>query len=728
MLTRKPQIPALVLALWLVVATLVSTAGATENTHRVEVRQGAGYTSGQVGINLWDTDREQVVTFVAQTGYLLDTLSVQTKAQGETAYTPHSCSLTDYPTRISIAGVELPITYTAGSMTVRIPERVSDDMILSATTKVVRYRITAAADEGIQVSGGGDRGAGESVTITAAPSGQAAITRVQVTRTDTGVANTADAAAGVVVTEGKAYPFTVSGGTVTMQLTATENLSIHFYSNGQPGEKPYIVSASGDRGAEVQSSRLSVERGGAVNVTADAERGYEITDIRLSDSTHTATGSVSDGRVWLAGKAYRIDRSGNRVTLRLTDVQSDLSVRFLTELDEDHIPVTISEGTGVEIDKDCGSTVRKGTDVRFTISPKSNYRLNRITLSVDGDSRSVDAAEDKIRVNGVNYELKQDGDSVLLYVDDVRAPVRVSATAAKQSAYDNAVHTGTARSCKIAASRTGANDGGSVTYTVTPDKGYRLDRITLRIGTQQTTADADSRTIKVGSRSYSLSLSPAGVLKLTVDQIRNDVTLSATAVREDGKQSMKLRYDVTASYFIGVGGNRFHPESPLTRAEAVVMLCRLSDYDALTRYPSCGAADVLRGAWYENEVNAFYDAGMETDGWFRPDAPVTRGELAVWLYRLRGETASYSTVCPDVPPSGALHDAVACGLWQGWITGYPDGTFRPGNQITRAETAKLINRAVSRPLLIGTPSVTFLDVPATHWAYREIVSAANYLV
>ena len=66
-----------------------------------------------------------------------------------------------------------------------------------------------SADSGIEVSGGGTYGIGKTVTITAAPSGEAEITRVQVTRTDAGQANTADLADGAVQIGDKTYPFSV---------------------------------------------------------------------------------------------------------------------------------------------------------------------------------------------------------------------------------------------------------------------------------------------------------------------------------------------------------------------------------------------------------------------------------------------------------------------------------------------------------------------------------------
>ena len=497
--------------------------------------------------------------------------------------------------------------------------------------------------------------------------------------------------------------------------------------NGQPGERPLSVAVHTDRGADADETK-TVKRGGDVSIRASAKRGYKITQIRLDNGAQAAAEPVSEGRIWLDGKAYRIDRDGGRVTLHLTDVQSDFTVRFLTGLDEDHIPVTVSEGAGVVIDKDCGSSVRSGTDAQFTISPQKNYRLSRITLSVDGVSRTVEADAEAIRVSGTGYRLRQDGDSVILYVDDIRAPVRVSAAAVKLSAYDNRIGTGNAENCRITASRAGVGNGGTAVYTVTPDKGYLLETVTLHIGSRKETAAAADKTIRVNGKAYSMSLSESGVLTVTVTGIRNDVTLDACAVREKGRV-LYLRDGITGPYFAGVGAGLFQPESTLTRAEAAVMLARLTNYSPGAGYPSSGAADVPSGGWYTREVDAFYASGIVSGGWFRPQAPVTRGELAVWLYRLSGSPAVLrgASPFPDLPVHGEQHDTVVHGVQYGWLSGYPDGMFRPGAAITRAEAAKLINRVTGRPRAAEPYETTFADVPAAHWAYREIMSAANYV-
>lgn len=725
MVTKKLFFPALLLVLWLIAATAIPQSYAAGGTHRVDVQSGTGYTSGEVGVNVWEIGVAKDVSFVPMDGYRITSL---TASYGD-ASASAAIDEAELPTQFTVGSIVLPLKYAGRTVTVTVPGNCTGDLTLSAAAETASCKVAVTADSGIDISGGGTYGIGKAVTITAEPSGEAEITRVQVTRADAGLANTADLAEGAVSVGDKTYPFAVTDGKVTMTLTVEESLGIHFFSNGKPGEQPLVVRVSGDKGVDPVSSRVEVRRGNNVNISADTERGYEIAEIRLENGTQSAIGYVSEERIWLDGKVYHISRQDDRVTLCLTDVQTDMQVYFVSELDEDHIPIAISKGTGVDIDKDCGSTVSKGTDVCFTISAETNYRLSRITLSVDGINRTVDADEDEITVDGVDYKLQQSGADVILYVNDVYAPVKVSATASKLTTYDHSVTIGKRQNCTASVSRTGVNNGGSVTYTVTPQDGYQLSTVTLRVGSQQATASVDSKTIKVGSKTYSMSLSGNGILKVTVSGIRDNVQLSAYAAWK-GSGKLYLLSGITTPYFEGMGNNRFCPENTLTRAEAAVMLARLTNYSDLTVYPSCGAADVPSGSWYTNAVNAFYAAGIETASYFRPNAAISRAELSVWLYRLSGSpyVASGTIAFPDVATAGETHDAVAYSQLHSWINGYPDGTFRPNHPITRAEAAKLINRVTSRSLRVPSITTRFADVPTAHWAYQEIISAANQVM
>lgn len=85
----------------------------------------------------------------------------------------------------------------------------------------------------------------------------------------------------------------------------------------------------------------------------------------------------------------------------------------------------------------------------------------------------------------------------------------------------------------------------------------------------------------------------------------------------------------------------------------------------------------------------------------------------------------------DVPSTHWAYSAIASAAEKGWINGYSDGTFRPDNNITRAEAVTLTNAVLNR--ICDEEFVaehidevlTFNDLPSTHWAYGAIMEAAN---
>lgn len=320
MTTKKLRFPILLLVLWLMAAALLPQSYAASGTHRVTVQSGTGYTSSEVGINVWETGVSKDVSFEPLDGYRITALN----ASYSDASARAAIKAEELPTQLIVGSIVLPLKYAGRTVTVTVPGNCTGDLVLSATAETASCKVAVTADSGIDVSGGGTYSIGKMVTITAALSGEAEITRVQVTRTDAGLANTADLADGAVQVGDKTYPFAVTDGKVTMTLTVEESLGIHFFSNGKPGEQPLVVRVSGDKGVDPVSSCVEVRRGNNVYISADTERGYEITQIRLENGTQSATGYVSEERIWLAGKVYRISRQDDRVTLRLTDVQTDM--------------------------------------------------------------------------------------------------------------------------------------------------------------------------------------------------------------------------------------------------------------------------------------------------------------------------------------------------------------------------------------------------------------------
>ena len=149
----------------------------------------------------------------------------------------------------------------------------------------------------------------------------------------------------------------------------------------------------------------------------------------------------------------------------------------------------------------------------------------------------------------------------------------------------------------------------------------------------------------------------------------------------------------------GVHENRFEPAREVTRAEATVMLVRALGLPSPSTRPAF--RDVRENDWYAGELAAAASAGLVTgyeDGTFRPDRPIAREELVTVLARALNLSGGKGASLPfaDAGTVAAwARDGVAAAVSAGLVRGYPDGTFRPGNPITRAECAVLVYRALA---------------------------------
>ncbi len=119
------------------------------------------------------------------------------------------------------------------------------------------------------------------------------------------------------------------------------------------------------------------------------------------------------------------------------------------------------------------------------------------------------------------------------------------------------------------------------------------------------------------------------------------------------------------------------------------------------------------------------------DGTFRPDAPITRAEFAAIALAFAYDPASASCSYTDVSANAWYYTYVAQATTYGWIGGYPDGSFRPNNSITRAEVAVIVNNMLGRDAdesyinRNADELVSFVDLSKNHWAYYTIMEATN---
>ena len=199
------------------------------------------------------------------------------------------------------------------------------------------------------------------------------------------------------------------------------------------------------------------------------------------------------------------------------------------------------------------------------------------------------------------------------------------------------------------------------------------------------------------------------------------------------KNTPKLNTADHFAYVQGYPDGTVKPAGNITRAETAAILFRLMDDASRKTYYSTksGFRDVASGSWYNTYVATLNNAGVITDssnGYFRPNEAITRAELAAMLAKF-SETTSAANYFNDVSAKYWAANAIAICAKLGWITGYPDGTFRPDRNVTRAELMAMINRATGRApksadaFLPGMK--TWIDNTSDKWYYLDVQEATN---
>ena len=188
------------------------------------------------------------------------------------------------------------------------------------------------------------------------------------------------------------------------------------------------------------------------------------------------------------------------------------------------------------------------------------------------------------------------------------------------------------------------------------------------------------------------------------------------------------------AYIVGYGNGEVRPQNNITRAEVATIFFRLLTDDVrdenltkTNRY-----SDVAATAWYNTAVSTLSSMGIITgypDGTFRPNAAITRAEFAAIAARFDNDGDKTAAKFSDIATHWAK-DEISIAYNNGWITGYPDGTFGPQRDITRAETMTLVNRVLNRQPeteddLLPNMTVWTDNANPKAWYYLAVQEATN---
>ena len=186
------------------------------------------------------------------------------------------------------------------------------------------------------------------------------------------------------------------------------------------------------------------------------------------------------------------------------------------------------------------------------------------------------------------------------------------------------------------------------------------------------------------------------------------------------------------AYIVGYEDGSVQPEGDITRAEVATIFFRLLTDESRNEYWSQTNpySDVSADDWFNNAVSTLTNAGVldgYEDGTFKPNGNITRAEFATIAVRFFEATYDGENLFPDIEGHWAqdyINEAANAGI----VDGYPDGTFRPQQYITRAEAVTMVNRTIERHpdadhLL--DDMITWPDNPETAWYYEQVQEATN---
>ena len=244
----------------------------------------------------------------------------------------------------------------------------------------------------------------------------------------------------------------------------------------------------------------------------------------------------------------------------------------------------------------------------------------------------------------------------------------------------------------ITVSPKSARKGDTVTITVTPDKGYELEDLTV--------LDSKGKELALTEKNgkYSFKM-PAGKVEVKATFIKEAEISPFDDVSTNAYYYEAVKWAQEKGITGGIGNKLFGPNDPCTRAQIVTFLWRAAGSPA-PKNTGTAFGDVKPGSFYEQAVAWAVENGITggtSDGMFSPDATCTRAQSVTFLYRAAGSPAvSGSAEFGDVATNAYYADAVAWAAKNGITGGIGGGQFGSGNDCTRGQIVTFLYRAYNK--------------------------------
>lgn len=244
------------------------------------------------------------------------------------------------------------------------------------------------------------------------------------------------------------------------------------------------------------------------------------------------------------------------------------------------------------------------------------------------------------------------------------------------------------RNGTVTANRRYAERGDTVTITVKPDDGFKLDDLTV--------TDKNGKELKLtdkGNGKYTFTM-PAGKVEINAAFVKEVETSPFSDVSTSAYYYEAVKWAQEKGITGGIGNGLFGPNRPCTRAQIVTFLWRAAGSPEPKAMSSF--ADVSTDAYYAKAVAWAVENGITTgtgDGKFSPDTTCTRAQSVTFLFRTIGKLVDSKAEFSDVLTDSYYANAVAWAVENGVTNGIGDGLFGPDNSCTRAQIVTFLFRA-----------------------------------
>ena len=244
------------------------------------------------------------------------------------------------------------------------------------------------------------------------------------------------------------------------------------------------------------------------------------------------------------------------------------------------------------------------------------------------------------------------------------------------------------RNGTVTANRRYAERGDTVTITVKPDDGFKLDDLTV--------TDKNGKELKLtdkGNGKYTFTM-PAGKVEINAAFVKEVETSPFSDVSTSAYYYEAVKWAQEKGITGGIGNGLFGPNQPCTRAQIVTFLWRAAGSPEPKAMSSF--ADVSTDAYYAKAVAWAVENGITTgtgDGKFSPDATCTRAQSVTFLFRAIGKLVDSKAEFSDVLADSYYANAVDWAVENGVTNGIGDGLFGPDNSCTRAQIVTFLFRA-----------------------------------